>query len=139
MTAVVDANVAVKWFVRQDGSDLALRLQADDRLLAPGMIVSEVTTTLWRYVAGGYTPADDARDAVAVLPRYFHEIVDDRRLAERAIAIALELGYPPYDFFYLALALERDTVLVTADKRLVNRLAGTPYSASVTLLTDWTP
>jgi predicted nucleic acid-binding protein len=63
---------------------------------------------------------------------------EDGDLAESALAVALELGYAPYDCFYLVAAIRRDAQLVTADKRLVNRLASTPYRSRVVNLSDWT-
>jgi predicted nucleic acid-binding protein len=48
-------------------------------------------------------------------------------LAGRALEIAAELRHPAYDCFYLALAQERRAQLVTADRRLISRLAGTPW------------
>ena len=41
--------------------------------------------------------------------------------------MALELGHPVYDCFYLALAERRRTQLVTADSRLLTRLKGSPF------------
>ena len=48
-------------------------------------------------------------------------------LAARALAIAAELRHPAYDCFYLALAEVRDLKLITADRRLVARLAESPW------------
>jgi predicted nucleic acid-binding protein len=39
----------------------------------------------------------------------------------------VELRHPAYECFYLALAEERRAKLVTADRRLLGRLAGTPW------------
>jgi predicted nucleic acid-binding protein len=45
MTVVVDANVAVKWFIEQHGSDDARRVQAyRGPLIAPSGLISETTT-----------------------------------------------------------------------------------------------
>ena len=48
-------------------------------------------------------------------------------LAAQALEIAAELRHPTYDCFYLALARERRAKLVTADRRLIARLRGTPW------------
>ena len=43
MTFVVDASVALKWFVEEDGSERAAALLASkDLLIAPDLIVPEV-------------------------------------------------------------------------------------------------
>lgn len=139
MTLVVDANVAVKWFVTQPDSDHARRVQAyAGPLIAPAMLISETVSTIWRYLAPGDIGPDQAKAAVASLPRWFTELVDDRQLAGRAMDLAIELGYVPYGFFYLALAIERNAPLVTADRRLINRLSVSPYASRLILLEQWT-
>ena len=49
-------------------------------------------------------------------------------LAARSFAIAEALGHPVYDCCYLALAELRQTKLVTADKRLLDRLVETSWA-----------
>src|SRR5438105_3573915 len=139
MTLVIDANVAVKWFIEQQGSDDARRVQSyRGSLIAPAMLVSETTNALWRHVARGDVLPDHARSAVVGLPRWFNGPVDDQRLALRALDLATDLNYAPYDLFYLALSIERRAPLVTADRRFINRLAATPYKPHVVHLSDWT-
>jgi predicted nucleic acid-binding protein len=48
-------------------------------------------------------------------------------LASRAFEIAAELRHPVYDCFYLALAEREEASLVTADRRLIGRLAGSRW------------
>lgn len=139
MTLVVDANVAVKWFIQQQGSDDARRVQIyRGPLIAPALLVSETTNGLWRHVQRGDVPASHVRTAVVGLPGWFSELVEDRLLAPAAIDLATGLNYAPYDCFYLALSLARSAPLVTADKRLINRLAPTQYKSNVVHLQDWT-
>jgi predicted nucleic acid-binding protein len=140
MTLVVDANVAVKWFVAQQGSDHARRVLAYPReLIAPTLLVGEATTSIWRHVAPGDIDDAQARAAIIHLPRWFNELVDDRLLAAPAMDLAIELNYAPYDLFYLALSIERNAPFVTADRRLVNRLSATKYRSRTVLLQEWTP
>ncbi len=67
--------------------------------------------------------------AVELVPRHFEELTPAAGLRERAFAMALELGHPFYDCFYLAFAERRRTQLVTADGRLLTRLQGSPLLA----------
>lgn len=139
MTLVVDANVAVKWFIQQQGTDDARRVQTyRGPLLAPALLISETTNGLWRHVARGDISAANAQTAVAGLAWWFHELVDDHSLAASALNLAVELGYASYDCFYLALSLARSAPLVTADKKFINRLAPTQYASNVVHLSDWT-
>jgi predicted nucleic acid-binding protein len=45
------------------------------------------------------------------------------------VAIARDLDHPDYDCFYLALAEQRQATLVTADRRLLNRVRGTQWAS----------
>ena len=49
MRLVVDASVAVKWVVAEEGSDAAERLLANgEDLYAPRLMASEIANALWR-------------------------------------------------------------------------------------------
>ena len=49
MRLVVDASVAVRWLVAEEGSEAAHRLAASgDDLHAPRLMVSEIANALWR-------------------------------------------------------------------------------------------
>ena len=139
MTIVVDANVAIKWFIEQPGTDHAQRVQQySGPLIAPALLLSETTSGLWRHIARGDIQAAEARTAVVNLPRWFSELVEDRLLAPAALDLAVELNNSPYDCFYLALAIARGAPLVTADKRFINRLSPTAYTPHIIHLPDWT-
>ena len=55
-------------------------------------------------------------------------------LAERALAIAGALDHSVYDCFYLALAEVEAGQLVTADRRLLAKVTGTPFADWIRLL-----
>jgi predicted nucleic acid-binding protein len=136
---VVDANVAVKWIVKQPLRDRALAvLRRSDILVAPSMFVSEVTSAIWQYVRAGQIGEEQARQGLSAALDQITLLEEDKELAESALAVALDLGYAPYDCFYLVAAIRRDAPLVTADRRFVNRLASTPYKSRVVNLSDWT-
>jgi predicted nucleic acid-binding protein len=136
---VVDANVAIKWIIRQPLRERALAvLTRRDTLVAPGLFVAEITTAIWQYVRAGQIGTEQARHGLSAALGQIVLAEDDSELAERALEIGLELGHAPYDCFYLVLAIRKDAPFVTADKRFVNRLASTPYRSRVIHLTDWT-
>jgi predicted nucleic acid-binding protein len=136
---VVDANIATKWFVDQVHSDIAERVQASELpLLAPQLLISEVTDALRKHVRVGDVSLEQARAALTSLPRWFSEIVPMEGLAIPALAMARKLEHSAYDCFYLALAENRSARLVTADTQLINRVARTKYKNRVIHLSDWT-
>lgn len=133
MTLVVDASVALKWFVSEEGSTQAATLLAGlDALVAPDPIVAEVVNAAWRSVRAG-TMLDIQHDRIAArLGAAFDELVPLSSLAPRAAAVSRLLEHPAYDCFYLALAEARAARLITADRRLLGRVAGTPWERLTT-------
>ena len=128
MPLVVDASVAVKWLVKEDGSDRAEALKAED-LHAPSLIRIEVANVLRTLATSGRLKDAEALQALDLLldaPVRLYEPTD--ALMRGALAFALRLRHPIYDCLYLALAVELGTRLVTADRRFhraTERLADT--------------
>jgi predicted nucleic acid-binding protein len=136
---VVDANVAVKWVIRQPFRDRARALLAGSQtLIAPGMFVAEVASTVWQYVRSGQIGEEQGRAGLDLIIQQVGLFEDDTELASAALSMGLDLNYAPYDCFYLVLAMRRGAPFVTADRRLVNRLAATKYKPHVVHLADWT-
>jgi predicted nucleic acid-binding protein len=137
VTLVVDASVACKWFIDESDAKIAEELLARGHLLlAPDLIVPEVCNVACIKLRRGEIALDQAAAMVEGLPDLFDELVPSVQLAARAFAIASTLIHPAYDCFYLALAEQREICLVTADRRLQNRLATTPWERIVVSLGD---
>lgn len=126
---IVDASVAVKWVLDEAG-DLEARAIIERRvpLVAPELIVAEVSNAAWKRFVKGDIPLDQARLIAIEVPRVFSQLFPLAPLRARALQIAAELRHPVYDCFYLALAESEDATLVTADRRLVGRLAGSRWA-----------
>lgn len=136
---IVDASVAVKWFVPEDLSDRATRLLAPGfDLIAPNLVLAEITTVLSRKAREGHVANDDASRIAEALPNFFSELVPFAPWLRESLRLSLSVRHPVYDCIYLALAAARQTPLITADGRFVAKLAGTPLAAHVVLLADWT-
>lgn len=123
MTLVVDASIAAKWFVAEDGREQALQLLDLPDRQAPDLIVAEVANVVWKKAVRGQVTDAQARAICSALPRYFDSLHASERLVESAIAIALALRHPLYDCLYLACALRLGAHLVTADRRLIAAVA----------------
>ena len=132
---VVDASVACKWYLLEVDSAAACGLlESDHRLIAPELIVAEVCNAVWRRLNSGRIGAEQARQTALEVIRAFDQLLPIGVFAARVLTIAEILRHPVYDCFYLALAEEVAAPLVTADRRLVQRVAGTEWSARVTPL-----
>ena len=119
---VIDASVAVKWVVEEDGTPQALRLRERARLLAPELLIAECANILWKKVLRDELSKEEALLAARLLQAADIELRPTRALLEAATRMAIELQHPAYDCLYLALAIERDCRLVTADARLLSKL-----------------
>jgi predicted nucleic acid-binding protein len=129
VTLVIDASVALKWFIEEEGTvQASALLTGPDMLIAPDLIVAEVANAGWKAVRAGSMLAEQHDHATARLPLAFDSLIPLDSLAPRAVAISRALNHPVYDCFYLALAEERAAKLVTADRRLLGRLAGTEWA-----------
>ena len=131
MTFVIDASVALKWFVEEEGSDKAAALLGGQEwLIAPDLVVAEVANAGWKAVRAGTMLPAQHDHAASRLALAFDDLVPLAALVRDAVAISRVLDHPVYDCFYLALAVDRDARLVTADRRLLRRLIGTRWEGT---------
>ena len=129
MTLVVDASVALKWFLADEpNADRAVAIIRDGTpLIAPDIVIAEVCNGAWRLARVGHLSDAQLAEIAAALPNYFDALVSGRELAQAAVGIAARIDHPVYDCLYVALAAARQTALVTADGQLRRKLAGTPW------------
>jgi predicted nucleic acid-binding protein len=124
MTMVIDASVAAKWFFEEEFTQNALFLISADRdLIAPDVILPEVCNVAWRRVLDDGFSAAQARSIALALPDLLAMTIPSDELIGSALDLALELQHPVYDCMYLALSQARQVGLVTADRKLLRRLA----------------
>ena len=116
---VVDASVALKWLIEEDGSEAALSLRAHD-LCAPSLLRIEVDNVFRTLAGRGAVTAQAAADLFALFQTAPVTIVEpDDALERRALDLALALSHPVYDCLYLALAERLARQVVTADRRFL--------------------
>lgn len=138
MRWVVDASVAVKWLIAEDGSDIAREMAArGKRLHAPRLMASELANALWRKARLGEIERGDAGIMLASVPQMPVRWGDDEIICGDAVRLALALDRPVYDCVYLALAHRIGAIVVTADLRFVNALASTEHGEAIITLDDY--
>jgi predicted nucleic acid-binding protein len=128
---VVDASVAVKWFLPEVGSDAASALlTADDvELVGPDLLAIEVCATL---VRGANMVKANREDAVKKLAKFksmldmgaLNLIRTPPEIMHQAASRAIDIGHPLKDCLYLALAMEKGCDLVTCDARFAEKAKG---------------
>jgi predicted nucleic acid-binding protein len=136
VTLVVDTSVVMKWVVEEVDSARAQRLIGLP-LAAPDLIRAELGNALWkRVVLRKELIPQQAQRGLARASAALN-LVPSAPLADRALALAIELAHPVYDCFFLALAEELDVRLVTADERFLQRLRRNPEGARAIHLREW--
>jgi predicted nucleic acid-binding protein len=131
---VIDASVAIKWVIEENGTREALALRRH-RLFAPDLLVAECANVLWNKMRRSELSADEARFAARLLERADVELVPMRPLLESATALAIALDHPAYDYIYLALAEDLSCDLVTPDRRLSTKPVPAGYKSKILALT----
>lgn len=119
---VIDASIAIKWVIEEDGTPHALTLRQRAKLMAPELLVAECANVLWRKVRRDELSKEEALLAARLLQGADIELLPGRSLLEAAARMAIDLDHPAYDCLYIALAIENDCRFVTADERLLRKL-----------------
>ncbi len=119
---VIDASVAIKWIVEEEGTAEALTVLGNARLSAPDLLIAECANILWKKVRLNELSEDEAMVGAQFLEQAEVELLPTRHLLGSATALAVELDHPAYDCLYLALALERNWQFVTADEHFKHKV-----------------
>ena len=120
---VVDASVAVKWFLTEEHSAAAERLlTTHHERLAPELVFIEAAHVFVKRHRRGELSTSDAQVSLAAL----HDTLQVRESAS-LVSTALDLAFThqrsAYDGLYVALALRESCELVTADRKLYDALS----------------
>ncbi len=127
----LDASVAAKWFLpseREPLSDQAFLLlrqyqKAEVRFVVPDLFWSEIANIVWKAAKQGRLAVATAHRALAEMQERDLPTVPARALLEQALSLAITFQRPVYDSLYLALAVESNATLITADEKLANAVA----------------
>lgn len=121
---IVDTSVALKWFVQRGEADVdkAVGLaeayrRGDCVLKAPELLLIEVANALMK---GRRFTLPEVIEALAFL-KNLDMVVEGLRwpTLTRAVEVSTTTGVAVYDCLFLAMALESDSYLVTADEAFV--------------------
>jgi len=127
---VVDASVALKWFVDEPDSALALSVRdahiaGQSPIVVPDLLIYEVANAL---IHNSRFPEHDIQRALDTLYGLQLELVmPTAELAQAAVRLASRHGLTFYDALYIGLAQELDLELITADRRLQHRVSHLPF------------
>lgn len=125
MALVVDASVAVKWFVEEtDHAQARALLTRNIRRSAPDLNLVEIANALKNKARRKEIGQEQADQAVATLPNFFVELVHSAPLYMRAYQLASTLNHPVPDCMYLACAEHLGGAVISADKEFLAKASG---------------
>lgn len=127
MRLVVDASVAVKWFLRANSDERYLANaeavaaaieQSETELLAPVHWLAEVIGVLTR------VEPNLVDDALIFLDDMRPTLIQGVPVLKRAAELSITLNHHLFDTLYHAVALEEGATLVTADEAYFGKAKG---------------
>jgi predicted nucleic acid-binding protein len=135
---VVDASVGVKWFVPEvHAAEARAWRTGPDALHVPAFFFDlEIANILWKKVQRGEITRAEADLILSQLPALPVIRHPESPLLTAAFDLAARTLRTVYDCLYLALAVQLGGRMVTADQKLVNGLAGTPWASFICWVAD---
>lgn len=134
---IVDASVAIKWFVREVQSDSALAiLRSGHQLYAPDFLYTECASILWKKVRRREFSEAEAWAALGALEAVPIGVWESRMLVRAALRVSLESGRSVYGSMYVACAIRWEIPMVTADERLYNATRSGPLARHIAWVAD---
>jgi predicted nucleic acid-binding protein len=131
VACVVDASVGIKLVITEPLSSEAHALFAHlahdpaARFFVPDLFDIECANSLWKHIPPSGYPLVDARLNLATLTALALQRISVTTLATEALDLAITHQITAYDACYVAAAQRRGVPLITADSKLVNKMAGT--------------
>ena len=126
---VVDASIVTKWYSPEECSDKAIgymekHIAGSIELVVPALLLYEVANAL--NYKPDFAEEDVKRSMDALVDLSLTIEMPSKELMDKTVSIAKDNDLSIYDSCYIALAEGLDTRMVTADRRLWDRMRGHP-------------
>jgi predicted nucleic acid-binding protein len=136
-TFVLDCSVAAKWVLPEPDRPIAMKWldrhwSGEIILIAPDLILVEFASLITKRWRQRTISVAEARTAFAFMMESAPQLFDTRPLLPSALELSLEHQISVWDCVYLALALEHNCPVLTADVRLFR--AGRSRHPSIRLM-----
>lgn len=134
-TPVIDACVAIKWFLPEENYKKAGEiLSSQNRLLAPDLFQIEMDSIISKKVRQRLIETDDAYRIYEEIRNFPIQTIPYSLICKLALDLSVALPITQYDACYLAVAIEYDEKVISADMRFVRGMKGTPFEEYVEAL-----
>jgi predicted nucleic acid-binding protein len=129
---IVDSSVVLKWFVDEPQRELAAALlDGEDILIAPDLVLCEVTNALWRKARKGEVTPLQVAEAIHEMGSILVLRPVTPEMTESAFQIAQDIGHSVYDCLFLACAKLDEAELITADAKFLEKLTQKDFVKNV--------
>ncbi|MFO7848004.1 MAG: type II toxin-antitoxin system VapC family toxin [Balneolaceae bacterium] len=132
---VIDACVAIKWFLPekkyQEAGEI---LTGFNRFYAPDLFQIEMDAIITKKVRQKLIEPDDAYTMYEEIRNIPIQTVPYSLIGKLAFDLSVALPITQYDACYLAVAVEYDEQVITADMRFIRGMKGTPFEQYVDAL-----
>jgi predicted nucleic acid-binding protein len=134
-TLVIDASVALKWFVEEIHTDKALEVldYATEKAspIVPSLFFYEITNVLRYKSEFGIKDIKEIHSALSGFGFMIEPL--EGELADLTVELAFQYGTTIYDASYIAIGSRNKCDYVTADEKLYKKLTG----EKIILLKEW--
>jgi predicted nucleic acid-binding protein len=131
LVIVVDASLAVKWYLAEASSNEARAAfeRHAGNIVAPDIILTEVIGAMVRRANMNKAECAASEAAIAkfialIAKRFVTVSPTPTSEMARASKLAINIGHPLKDCIYLALAMEQECDLITCDVRFAEKAKG---------------
>ena len=133
--SVVDACVAIKWFLPEKGHEKAAGiLERCELMLAPDLFYIEMDAIITKKVRQKLIEPDDAPVIYKEIRNIPFKIIPYTLISKMALDLSSTLPVTQYDACYLSVAIEYNQVVLTADQRFYRAMQRTPFERYVSEL-----
>lgn len=129
---VVDTSVVTKWFFREPGSDIAVKLLQREKLFyAPDYLRIEFLSNITKKVRAGFLTANVGRDRRSNFDKIGLYFELYKELEDLAFELSTQYPITFYDALFVALAFRERVLLYTFDRRLKRSIKGTELDSLI--------
>lgn len=120
MIVVLDASAAVEIVLgRKESEKLRGEILKAESVLAPELLVAEVTNTFWKYHQISEMPLDCCEEAVNDALSLVDQLIPMSPLTVEVFSASCMVQHPAYDLFYLVTARRFNARILSLDAKLL--------------------
>ncbi len=134
---VIDASIALKWFFPEENSAIARSFLSErNQFVVPDLFWIETSNIISKKVRKSELSIKEAERIIQILENMNFVTISFDQIKAEAFFISTRFSITLYDACYLAVAVNYEGNLFTADIRMSNEIKKTAYKEFVTSIND---